>query len=73
MISILPASFAQLAVFAYIDPGTGSMIFQAAIAMMLSVGIFFKQIKMKVQSMFSTDKPRIQNSGEPPSEPPAAT
>ena len=68
MISLLSAH----PVFAYIDPGTGSMIFQALIALFISVGIFFKQIKFKLQMMFGGKKPPPTAGIEPPAEPPAA-
>ncbi len=34
--------------FAYIDPGTGSLIFQALVAMLAGVLVFFNTLKIKV-------------------------
>lgn len=74
MISLLStASFlVPLPVFAYIDPGTGSMIFQALIALFISVGVFFKQIKFKLQMMFGKPAPVVPPpAAAPPVTPPA--
>jgi len=38
--------------YAYLDPGTGGMLIQAFIVILISGGVFFKHIKMKVKDMF---------------------
>ena len=42
--------------YAYIDPATGGFLIQALIASLIGVGIFFKNIKMKIKSFFSGKK-----------------
>ena len=45
---------------AYIDPGTGSIVIQAVIggfaAMLVAIGMFWKQIKGFVRNLFSRSK-----------------
>jgi hypothetical protein len=54
---------------AYIDPGTGSIVLQAVIgafaAVLVAIGMFWKQIKAFVKNLFS----RSKKSGEPGEEP----
>lgn len=61
---------------AYIDPGTGSFMLQMLIAGLLSAGMAFRNVRMKVMSMFSKKTPEISaenKDGAPPSgTPPAA-
>lgn len=40
----------------YLDPGTGSYIFQAIIAAGVTVGVYFKQIKVFVVNLISKFK-----------------
>lgn len=40
----------------YIDPSSGSMLFQALIAGTLGAIMFFKQIKYKIKSFFSSSE-----------------
>ena len=40
-------------IFLYLDPGSGSMLVQAAIAGALGVVMFFKRIKLQIQSFFN--------------------
>lgn len=46
----------------YIDPSSGSMIFQAAIAGLMGFLMFFKQVKSQISNLFikksKTDKPQ---------------
>lgn len=46
----------------YIDPNSGSMIFQAAIAGLLGGVMFFKQLKYKVLQIFSSKKSTHKNN-----------
>jgi len=47
--------------FAYIDPGTGSLVIQAVLAAVLTVGatvkVFWHQIKEKYRNLFHKDEP----------------
>jgi hypothetical protein len=43
-------------IFLYLDPGSGSMILQAMIAGILGISMFFKRIKLKIQSLFNPQK-----------------
>ena len=38
--------------YAYLDPGTGGLIVQILIASLLSIGVFFKNIKNKILELF---------------------
>ena len=42
--------------YAYIDPATGGFLIQVLIASLIGIGIFFKNIKMKIKSVFSNKK-----------------
>jgi hypothetical protein len=43
-------------IFLYLDPGSGSLILQALIAGILGIGMFFKRIKLQIQSLFNPKK-----------------
>ena len=43
-------------VYAYIDPGTGSIILQAIIAAIASGLIFFNNVKEKIKKFFKSKK-----------------
>lgn len=43
-------------VFAYIDPGTGSIIFQAIAAAALGIGFAFKMSYRRIKGLFKRDK-----------------
>ncbi len=43
----------------YLDPGSGSMLLQALIAAFVGVGIFFKNVKMFVLSIFGKNKSTV--------------
>jgi hypothetical protein len=59
---VLAASFAAVPkpVYAYIDPGTGSLVIQAVLAAVLTVGVtakvFWHQIKEKYRKLFHKDE-----------------
>lgn len=38
--------------FAYLDPGTGSIILQAVVAFFAFVGIWWKKIILKIKNLF---------------------
>lgn len=42
--------------FNYLDPGTGSYIFQAILAAGVTVGVYFKQIKVFILNIISKFK-----------------
>lgn len=44
-------------IFLYIDPNGGSMIFQALIAGVLGVTVFFKYLKYKIIHFFTLKRP----------------
>ena len=58
-------------VHAYIDPGTGSIVLQAVIggfaAVLVAIGMFWKQIKAFVGNLFSRSK-KSEEHGEEHSE-----
>lgn len=45
------------ALLAYIDPGTGSFLFQMLIAALTATVFFFNSIRRRVMSIFSKSKP----------------
>jgi hypothetical protein len=48
MDALLTAVTAKSTVFGYIDPGTGSLIFQVVAASIVSAGLFFKGARERV-------------------------
>lgn len=48
----------------YIDPSSGSMIFQAAIAGLMGFLMFFKQLKSKISSLFNKKKKSDKSTEE---------
>ena len=56
--------------FAYIDPGTGSLIYQTALAAMLGAGILFRRVWIKLGSavlrFFRRDTTRTPQDSQPP-------
>jgi hypothetical protein len=51
---VLAASGAKfISLFGYIDPGTGSLVFQVAAASLVSAGLFFKGWRAKASWMMS--------------------
>jgi drug/metabolite transporter (DMT)-like permease len=54
---------------AYIDPGTGSMIFQLALAALLSIGVAWRQLRARIGLMFA--KKEKLDSAPTPTDPPA--
>ncbi len=72
-------AFALLAlpttVFAYFDPGTGSLIIQGLIGAVAAIAVFWGRVKSFVRSLFARDKydrssavPEPINDTEPPVE-----
>jgi hypothetical protein len=62
-VTILAAGFIALSVtraHAYLDPGTGSLVFQALVAGVLgaffSIKMYWHALKKKVQDLFQKDK-----------------
>ena len=59
---VLTGSFVAVPkpVYAYIDPGTGSLVIQAALAAVLTVGatvkVFWHQIKEKYRKLFNKNE-----------------
>ncbi|NIW49253.1 MAG: hypothetical protein GWN30_32150, partial [Gammaproteobacteria bacterium] len=47
-------------VFAYLDPGTGSLVIQAIIAIFIGAGLFIGHIRIKVSRFFSSLMKRIK-------------
>ncbi len=39
--------------YAYLDPGTGGLIIQVLIASLIGIGVFFRNIKMKLIELFN--------------------
>jgi hypothetical protein len=70
MPALLYLPFHQV-VHAYIDPGTGSIVLQAVIgalaAVLVAIGMFWKQIKAFVKNLFSRSK-KSEEPGEDPKE-----
>ena len=42
--------------FLYIDPGSGSYLVQVIVAAVIGVGVFFKNIKLYIRSIFYRPK-----------------
>ena len=55
---------------AYIDPGTGSLAYQSLIAIVLGVGLFWRQLRSRIAALFRRreprDGPRPPLGGAPP-------
>ncbi len=49
--------------FAYIDPGTGSMLIQSLLAAVAAVLVFGRGLWHRVKSAFRRDKDKSQDSG----------
>ena len=49
--------------YAYLDPGTGSMVIQILVASFAAVAIFFRQIWQGIQMLFGK-KPNVQSEEE---------
>ena len=48
--------FFQSFSYAYIDPGTGSLILQWLIAIIAGISVFFSNIKIKIKEFFKKKK-----------------
>ena len=44
----------------YLDPGSGSLLLQAIIGIVLGISVFFKTIRYKVMSFFGRRKDRSE-------------
>lgn len=52
-------------IFAYIDPGSGSLVIQALIAGIVAVPIFFRrQISRVISTLRRNDEPRAEDTAE---------
>ena len=59
-----------IATLAYIDPGTGSLLFQMLVAGLLSAGLFMKDLRVKIRMMFAgRKKPDALPAPTTPDEP----
>lgn len=70
LIGILVAAI-PLQVFAYLDPGTGSIIVQSLIAVVIAVSMYLRQIKAFIYRLFSRKSPPpqvVKNDPAPSSE-----
>ena len=56
---------------AYIDPGAGSLAWQALLAIVLGVGVFWRGLRTRIASVFRKRKPR-DSSDSPQGGPPPA-
>jgi hypothetical protein len=54
--------------YAYLDPGTGSIVIQAVIAAVVTLGIYLRQIRVFLRGLFS----RKQEAKPPKSDAPAS-
>jgi hypothetical protein len=52
---------AERPAYAYIDPGTGSMIYQAALTALLGLGLVFRQSRNSITRFFRRITGRPQN------------
>jgi len=50
-------------VFAYIDPGTGSLIIQITIGLVVAIGVSTKMYWSKIKKYFSKNKMEEKNDG----------
>ena len=52
-------------IYAYIDPGSGSLVIQALIAGIVAVPIFFRrQISRVISTLRRSDVPRVEDAAE---------
>jgi hypothetical protein len=52
-------------IFAYIDPGSGSLIVQALIAGLVAIPVFFRhQIRRFVRTRRGQDEPTVETAGQ---------
>lgn len=50
--------------FAYLDPGTGSIVLQVVVAAVLSAGVYFRQYVFAPFSMFGGKKEAVEEAPE---------
>lgn len=55
---------------AYIDPGAGSLAYQALLAIVLGVGVFWRRLRSRIAALFRRREPRAgfdpPHGGPPP-------
>lgn len=67
--ALLVASSAVAPASAYIDPGTGSMLLQMLGAGIAGAIFYFRELRMKLLSLFSRrGAPAAEDGAEPPSD-----
>jgi hypothetical protein len=47
--------------YAYLDPGTGSMLLQVLIAGILAIGVFWRKLKAWIKDLFKSIKEKTKN------------
>jgi hypothetical protein len=52
---------------AYIDPGTGSMLLQVIGAGVAGAIFYFRELRIKLMSLFRREAPAAEDASEPPS------
>ena len=55
---------------AYIDPGAGSLAYQALLAIVLGIGIFWRQLRSRIAALFRRRGPRDGSEPPPGGSPP---
>ncbi|MEX2014753.1 MAG: hypothetical protein WD885_02355 [Candidatus Saccharimonadales bacterium] len=45
-----------MSIFAYLDPGTGSLVIQSIIGAVLAIGVLLKTFWSRIVALFSKDK-----------------
>lgn len=73
----VPFEIRDMLVPAYLDGGTGSLIFQVLVASLVSGGVVFGNVMSRLRRFFTRDEPDVapansmpssENAGPPPSE-----
>ena len=54
LLSFIGCFFWINAAYAYIDPGIGSIVFQGMLAGMVTILVFWRNLKLKIQKFFSS-------------------
>jgi hypothetical protein len=65
--ALILATFASPA-WAYLDPGTGSMIISAIVGLFATVGLAVKTYWYKLKALFRRDAPVAETAGEVPAD-----
>ena len=53
-----------MVVFLYIDPGSGSLLFQALLSALLTIAVFFKRIILYLKFIFKKNKTKEDSESE---------